>query len=258
MRIRIALLTAALLVLGLAALAQAEIVQRGHLRVTFEGKLTPRTLPRSGAAPVKVAVGGTIATTDGADPPQLQRIEIAVNSNGRLALGGLPVCRLQDIQPASTAGALEACRGSLVGEGSFSADVLLPTQAPFPSQGKVFAFNGTFHGKPAILAHVFGTKPAPTSYTLPFTISQATKGAYGILLSASLPEVTGNSGYITGLSLTLGRNFTSQGKRRSYLSAGCPAPAGFPGAVFPLARVSFAFRGRTLTSTLTRSCRARG
>jgi hypothetical protein len=53
--------------------------------------------------------------------------------------------------------------------------------------------------------------------------------------------VTGNSGYIIGLSLKLGRSFSSQRKRGSYLSAGCPAPSGFPGATFPFARASFGF-----------------
>jgi hypothetical protein len=45
----------------------------------------------------------------------------------------------------------------------------------------------------------------------------------------------------------------------SYLSAGCPAPKGFPGAVFPFAKASFAFAKQpSLNSTLTRSCGAEG
>ena len=107
------------------------------------------------------------------------------------------------------------------------------------------------------MAHVYGTKPVPTSFTLPFEL-RSTKGTYGTLLQASLPEVTGNSSHITGLSLTLGRTFSSHGKKRSYLSAGCPAPKGFPGAVFPFAKASFAFAaGPTLTSVLTRNCKVR-
>jgi hypothetical protein len=78
------------------------------------------------------------------------------------------------------------------------------------------------------------------------------------VLRASLPEVTGDAAAITGLTLTLGRSFGPDGHRRSYVSAGCPAPPGFPGAVFPLARARFGFGNRTLTSTLTRSCRVRG
>lgn len=252
------ILTTALLALGLATLAQAEIKQQGDLRISFDGELTPHALPRTGSAPVKVAVGAKIAATNGATPPQLRRISIAINRNGHFTPAGLPICSLKEIQPSTTADALKACRRSLVGEGSFSAKVLLPQQAPFPSQGKVFAFNGTFNGAPAVLAHVYGTNPVPTSYTIPFAISP-TKGTYGTVLSASLPQVTSDWGYVTGLQMTLGRTFTYRGHKRSYLSAACPAPKGFPGAVFPFARASFAFAGRkTLTSTLTRNCGVRG
>jgi hypothetical protein len=77
------------------------------------------------------------------------------------------------------------------------------------------------------------------------------------VLRASLPP--GDAGRITVLSLDLGREFSYRGRRHSYLSAGCPAPKGFPGAVFPLARVKLAFAGgKTLSTTLARSCKARG
>jgi hypothetical protein len=251
------ILATALLALSLTALASAETTQKGDLRVSFDGKLAPHTLPRTGTAPVKVSVAAKIATTNGATPPRLHKISIAINRNGRFEPGGLPLCPLAAIQPTTNADALAACRGSLVGEGSFSAKVLFTQQAPFPSQGKILAFNSTLHGKPAILVHVYGTQPVPTSFTLPFELKPA-KGTFGTILEASLPQVTGNSAYITGLSLTLGRSFSSHGKRRSYLSAGCPAPKGFPGASFPFAKASFAFSKQTVTSTLTRSCGARG
>jgi hypothetical protein len=247
-----------LLALALPPATGAEVVQRGHLRVAFEGELTPHLLPRSGSAPVSVTVGAKISATAGPVPPRLRRISIAINRYGHLTPGGLPVCRVEQIQPATTKGALEACRRSLVGEGSFSANVLLPEQAPFPSYGKVYAYNGTYNGGPAILAHVYGTEPAPTSYTLPFQVAR-TKGTYGTLLSASLPQVTSEWGYVTGLSLTLDRTFSFRGERRGYVSASCPAPTGFALATFPLAHSTFAFTGGVrLSATLSRSCRARG
>jgi hypothetical protein len=255
-RFRLPLALALLACLALGSLARAEVVQRGKVRVSFKGALAPKSLPRQGLAPVKVTVAAAIASTDDEDLPQLRQIAIAINRNGHFAPQGLPRCHMRDIQPATTANALKACRRSLIGEGHFSAKVLLSQQAPFPSEGKVFAFNAVLAGKPAILAHVYGTDPVPISYTLPFEILPS-RGTYGTVLHASLPAVTGNSGYITGLSLTLGRTFQVGGERRSYLSAGCPAPAGFPGAVFPFARASFGFEGKTLTSTLTRSCRIR-
>jgi hypothetical protein len=62
--------------------------------------------------------------------------------------------------------------------------------------------------------------------------------------------VTGEWGYVTGLSMTLGT--TAPG----YISASCPAPKGFQRAPFALLRSGFAFAGGVeLSSTLNRSCK---
>jgi DNA-binding beta-propeller fold protein YncE len=239
-------------------LSQAVVIQRAGIKVSLEGKLAPRKLPRHGSAPVRVAVGAKIAGAEGKDPPQLRTISIAINRYGHFDPSGLPICTERDIQPATNQNALKACGSSLVGVGSFSARVGLSQQAPFPSEGKMYAFNGRVHGRPAILAHVYGTNPVPTSFTFPFEL-RPTKGTYGTILKARLPQATGNSGYITGLSMNLGRNFSYRGKRHSYLTASCPAPKGFSKAVFPLAHAGFFFKGgRSLGSTLVRSCGVRG
>jgi hypothetical protein len=247
----------ALALLGLSSLASAEVVQKGHLRVAFSGEFSPRALPRQGTAPIAVAIGGRISTTDGRPPPQLRRITLEINRSGHLGAVGLPSCDLDDIQPSTNQGALVACGGALVGSGYFTANVELPEQAPFPSRGKVLAFAGREHGKPVILAHVYGPEPVPTSYTLLFEIGRST-GTFGTVLTASLPQVTSDWGFVTGLDLRLSRRFTYRGSGRSYLSAGCPAPPGFPGATFPLARASFAFAGgTTIASVLNRACKAK-
>jgi DNA-binding beta-propeller fold protein YncE len=232
--------------------------QRRGVRVSFDGKLTPHVLPRHGTAPVGIVVDASIGATGGVDPPQLRRIAIAINRNGHFTPQGLPSCRIDQIQPATTENALAACHRSLVGEGHFSANVKLPQQSPFPSSGKVLAFNGKFDGRPAILAHIYGTDPAPTSTVLPFVLRKS-HGTYGTALEASLPQATGNWGYVTGLRMSLRRRFSYRGHTRSFLSAGCPAPPGFPSAAFPLAKTSFAFAGNlTIKAVLTRTCKARG
>jgi hypothetical protein len=242
----------------LAPLTQATVVQRGGIKVSLEGKLAPKKLPRHGSAPVRVAVGAKIAATNEGNPPQLRTISIAINRYGRFDPTGIPLCTERDIQPATNQNALKACRDSLVGVGSFEAKVLLSQQSPFPSQGKMYAFNAKINGRPAILAHVYGTSPVPTSFTFPFVLKPS-KGTYGTILKADLPQATGNSGYITGLSINLGRNFSYKGKRHSYLTASCPAPRGFSKAVFPLAHAGFYFKGgRKLESTLVRSCGVKG
>jgi hypothetical protein len=248
-------------VLVLAALlppAQAELARKGNVQVAFDAEIAPKALPRQGVAPIAVSLSGAVGTADGSSPPQLRKVSIAINRHGRLDTKGLPTCALHEIQPATTAGALAACGAARVGEGSFSADVVIPEQSPFPSDGEVVAFNGVQGGKPVIFAHVYGTEPIPTSFTLPLEVSRA-KGRFGTVLSADLPNVTSSVAVITGLSLHLHRTYSYRGVRHSYLAAGCPAPKGFPGTLYPLARASFAFAAApTLTTTLTRSCRARG
>jgi hypothetical protein len=252
-----ALSLAALICAALAGLGRAEVVQRGGVRVGFSARLSPSRLPRHGAAPVSVAVGGHVIATNGTTPPQLRQVQIAINRHGHFDFAGLPACRLEEIQPSTTANALRACGAARVGSGSFAANVAIPGQTPFPSAGKMIAFNGTEDGRPVIFAHVYGTEPVPTSFTLTLRFGHA-KGTFATLLTASLPHVTGHAGFITGLNLDLHRSFRYRGARHSYLSAGCPAPRGFRGGPFPLARASFGFAGgRTLSSTLVRNCRVR-
>jgi hypothetical protein len=250
-----ALLTAALAV---ASLAHGEVVQSGSLRVKFSGSIVPHKLPRDGTAPIKVSVGTKIVPLKGKAAPQLSRLEIAINKNGELDATGLPICPLNVLQPSTTSDALRNCRRSLVGEGLFEAKVLLKGQASFPSRGKLYAFNSRVNGKPAILAHVYGTQPAPVSFTLVFEVRRA-KGTLGTVLAASFPDVTEGSGYVKGLSMTLGKEFSAHGRPHSYFSASCPAPDGVSRVSFPFARATLSFLGgKRVSQTLTRACNARG
>jgi hypothetical protein len=242
------------LLFALALPGIAELAQKGPVRVSVTGKIAPHSLPRDGAAPVAVSVGGKISSTGPAGPPQLRKITIAINRHGTLTSQGLPVCRVRQIQPSTDEQAFEACGPSLVGEGHFAADIKIPSQSPFPSDGRIMAFNGRLRGKPAILAHIYGPKPVPISYVLPFVIHR-TSGTFGTVLEASLPNVTGEWGFVRGVEMTLSRQYRFHGERQSYLSAGCPAAAGFRSAFFPLAKTSFSFAGGiTLTSLLSRRC----
>ena len=255
MRLSLAIALVALL-LAAAIPATAEVAQKGGVRVSLDGGLSPERLPRSGTAPVRVSFATRIAATRSGNLPQLREVEIAINRAGRLDFAGLPSCTAEQIQPATSAKALAACRGALIGRGSFSASVDFDEQAAFPAEGEMLAFNGTHNGRPAILAHIYGTDPVPTSLTLPFVIRKSA-GTFGTVLRATLP-VSGGS-YVTGFELSLHRVYSHRGKRHSYANAGCPAPKGFPGAAFPFARTTYRFSGgRAVEMTLQRSCRARG
>jgi hypothetical protein len=252
----VALLAALLLLAALAPLAFANLIAHGDLFVSFNGDLSPTALPRHRLAPVSVSISGTVRTPPGAKPPPLQEIEIALNRNGVLDTTGLPICHLSQLEGTSSAQALSTCRGALVGDGSYVAKASFPEQATFPAQGHIIAFNGLSEGQPVILAHVYGTSPAPSTGVITFYIHRPRKGGYGTVLNANLPTSLQGYGYLKRISLDLHRNFSYRGAARSYLSAACGAPAGFPGATFPFARASMRFEGGAiLTSTVIRSCR---
>ncbi len=227
--------------------AGAEVVQDGGVRISYDAALLPRTLPDRGTAPATVTFGARLAPLKGHDLPQLRRVTVGISRHGYLDSAGLPVCRYRELQATTTAAALRTCGRSLVGEGRFEARVLIPDQAPFPSLGRLLAFYGSYRGRPAILGHVFGTKPAPTSYTIPFRLRR-NPGPFGTTLSAAFGPSVGDTGYITLLRMKIGGRF-------GHLRAACPARAG-ASALFPLASLSVGFPDRDLQTTLLRSCRA--
>jgi hypothetical protein len=239
--------------------AGGETVRQGALQVSFGGSVAPQVLPRAGTTPVSVTIRGRVRELSGAPPPSLRRIAIEVNRLGVLDRSGLPVCPAPLLQAASTADALAACGPALVGEGQVGGVIILPEQPPAAFGGRLVAFNGRLpDGRPAILAHLYTTRPAPISFVLAFSLGHA-HGAYGTRLVATVPAKTRRSAHITSFSLRLHRVFEVGGERRSYLSAGCPAPAGFPSATFPLVRTSYGFVGeKTVSDTLVRTCRTGG
>lgn len=82
-------------------------------------RLLPLALPRSAPAPVSVRVAGDFWTASGGLDalPQLRRISVAINRQGRLFDRGLPSCRVRRIQPATEGEARRRCRGAIVGGG---------------------------------------------------------------------------------------------------------------------------------------------
>lgn len=248
---------AAALVLTIVVPARGELVEHGDLFVRFQGGLAPTALPRNSRAPIQVSVRGIVTTLSGQRPPALRRISIALNRGGRLDSRGLPRCRMRELVSTGDGQALANCGDALVGRGSYLANTAFPEQLTFPASGRILAFNAIVDGRPAILAHIYGTEPVATTRIVVFRI-QHRRGAFGTVLSGALPPAMNRYGYVKRIDLSFFRRFVYRSQTRSYLSAACPAPAGFPGAVFPFARASMGFEdGRTLSSTLTRSCRVR-
>lgn len=258
MRRRLAISALLALAIGIGATAaQGESFLKDNVRISFSGGFTPHALPRDKAAPVTIELDSAITTTDGSQPPPLQNLEIALNSQGHLSTRGLPACRTAVLQSTSTQTALAHCRDALVGHGSFSA-ALDSTQSAIPARGKILAFNATRGGKPMLLLHLYGTVPVQATFVLPLKIERRQKGELGTLLATKIPVLAGGLGSITEVKLAIGRRYSYEGRRRSFLSASCAAPVGFESAPFAFARGSFHFVGGTdIEANLTRTCRVR-
>lgn len=249
---------ALLLAAGGTAAARAELTKEGNLLVSFDGGIAPKKLPRSSLAPVTVRVDSTIKTSDGSDPPpQLREISIGINREGRVFDRGLPTCKVRRVQPATMRAARRICGGAIVGSGSVQVRVHLSNQQPFTFKGRLLVFNAKRSGgRRRILAQVYGRRP-PSAFVLTFKIRKQ-KGTFGTVLRTRLPKSAWKWAYVTHFEMKLRRTFTYRGKRRSFVSAACAAPAGFPGAVYPFARAKFKFAGgRSVTSTLIRNCTVR-
>jgi hypothetical protein len=241
---------------ALAATAGAEVVQTGVVRVSFKASVSPTALPRETPAPITVSFAGQISTTDGSQPPALQRLQIGLNSAGVIDSHGLPLCSSGVLQSTSSEAALEHCRSSLVGSGHFEAQVRLGGE-PIPVAGRSLVFNGEVGGRAGMLIHIYIARPVRLTLVIPLKISRGS-GEFGTVLTTVVPKLAGGTGAITELSLKIGRRFNFDGARHSYLSAACPAPPGFHGGPFTLARGSFSFvGGSTLRAKLVRHCEVR-
>lgn len=258
MRLAALALMAVLAALSAAGAAKAEKEIDGNLVVSFDGGIKPHALPRTGTAPVSVTVDSSFATTDGSDPPpQLRQIAIAINKDGKIFDRGLPTCQVRRIQPSTIAAARRICGGAIVGSGHVQVRVALANQSPFTFKGPMLVFHATrAGGHRRLLAQVYGSKP-PSAFVLTFKIVPK-KGTFGTLIKTSLPKPARQWAYVTHFDMKLRRIYSYRGRQHSFISAGCAAPAGFPGAVYPFARANFGFAGgKRVATTLVRDCKVR-
>lgn len=254
-RATLALFLLAVSCLWASSLVSAEVITGGNYRISFSGSMTPAKLPRVGSQPISVSVKGAIRQLAGHPPPALREFTVAINRHAHLSLRGLPVCPRSLLKSESTSNALARCRGSLVGSGRFTAHIDLPEQTPFPSSGQLLVFNSSYRGRRALLGHVYGPRPVPTAFDMYFRLHQERKGPFGLTLTATLPNVGEEWGYVTGFEVNLGRHYLLHGRRRSVLEGGCPAPAGVNTALFKLARGVFRLAGgSTRSRVLTGVC----
>lgn len=246
----------AALMLCASAPVRAASNGEGDLVTRFDGAMSPTSLPRTTPAPVSVRVSGDVesASGDAESLPQLKRITVGINRQGRLFDRGLPVCRARMIQSASEKEGRRICGGAIVGTGHVVVQVRLPPQPPFDVRAKLLAFNGPYeHGHKLIIAQVYASSP-PGAFLLVFRVSRG-PGLFGTVLSTTLPPETRKWAYLLHFDMTLHRTYVYRGARYSYVSAACAAPPGFNNVLFPLARATYGFgNGQHFAMSVARSC----
>ena len=212
------------LFLATAASGKREIVRAGNIVFGDNGGISPTVLPRHGFAPATARIIGKIGTVDGTHPPALREVEADIDRTIRVDAVGLPRCRAEQLRARSTADAKRACGDAVVGSGSATVEVAFPEQAPFSSTGPLVLFNGGVHGKTtSVLLHAYVDVPAPTAIVVPATVTRIHKGRFGLHLEARVPRIAGGAGSATRFELRIGRRYTYRGKKKSFLSAGCPS-----------------------------------
>lgn len=232
---------------------RADVTATHDAFITFDSKIFPRILPRFRSIPVTIRIDGHVKARSGREPAPLTKIELAINRAASLFRRGLPICDISSIDPSSSAEALAACSGSQIGYGRIKAESKFPGQPHFFFNGRAALFNGRLQdGRPAILIHVFNAKP-PSSFIFPFVISKR-HGLYGTVLTADARISRWSR--ITEFKLVLNRTYRYRGRRRSYLSASCPAPKGFSVGISPFVQATLRFGDGTKSEiAMVSSCR---
>ncbi len=241
---------------GLAAVvtgaANGEIVRLGNIELEVDGSFKPTKLPKNELAPITLSVSADVRTLDNTQPPILQQLLLEFDKNGTVYTKGLPTCKTSQLENTLTNQAKRKCKDALVGKGSAKARIEFPTQAPFDAPGPLLAFNGEPKGgKPVIIFHVFAHVPAPTTFVVPSTISNAS-GAFGKKVLAKIPPIAGGNGALTHFDVKIHRTWKYKGEKRSYVVAKC-ASGHF------VAQGTFKFDdGSNVTGSVVRDCKGKG
>ena len=182
----------------------------------------PRNLPAKSYAPVQFSGSVEVAKPGGGQPPALDRIVLDFDRDGRLQTAGLPTCAPESVAQASVEEARRICKGSIVGTGKVEALVALPVSGNLvPTSSPLTLFNGPrLEGKPTVIVHARTT--VPTTETYAFTVPiEKRRGEFRYRVTADIPPLAGGLAAITKLSVTVGRQYTADGSKRSYVSARC-------------------------------------
>lgn len=219
-RLKLALALCACAALFAAAGAAAALVEVEGLVLHADGGFQPHVLPRHRFVPINFQGHVDLRAKGGGPPPALQQAIVDFDRDGRLSAGGLPSCAPEQVAAASPAEARRICAGAIVGTGHVEALVSLPSGAVKTSSPLTF-FNGPREaGHPTVIVHAQTTVPVTQTYAILVPI-QRRRGNFRYRVTFNVPPLAEGLAAITHVDLNIGRRFSVNGSRRSYVSAHC-------------------------------------
>jgi hypothetical protein len=203
-----------------AAAGATATVETRELRIELDAAIQPRDLPAHSFAPVQFEGSLEISKPGGGEPPALQQIVLDFDRDGRLDAGGLPACAPERIAAVSVGEARKICKGAIVGTGKIEALVGLPS-GPVPTSSPLTLFNGPRqNGHPTVVVHARTTVPATQTYAFVVPIEKR-RGEFRYRATVNIPPLADGLGAVTEMSVKIGRRYTVDGVKRSYVSARC-------------------------------------
>jgi len=219
---RCALVAVMLAALAAAAVASGRgaLVEVDNLILRADGAFEPRKLPRASFAPLEFEGRASIASKDGTRPLALRQLRVDFDHDGRLSVRGLPSCPPERIANATVEEARRLCRGALVGKGEVAAAISLST-GQIEVSSPLTIFNGPpLGGRPSAVLHAHFTEPGTQTFAIPVPIERR-KGEFRYRVTIDLPPIAAGRGSLSRIEVEIGRRYSFEGVRRSYVSARC-------------------------------------
>ena len=242
-----------------ATVAAAAVTASNGSSVSAVATISPSKLSKKSPSPIHLTVSTKITAAGVASDDPVAKEVIDFDKNGKLSTRGLPTCNPHRIESKSPDVALKECGKSVVGHGKASGLLVgreeegnpLP---PVPFDAKITVFNGVpQRGKPTLLMYAFTESPFLSAFIVPGVVSSYHKQGFGSRFEIAIPKLFGGQGALRDFNVSIGKTFRFKGKKRSLISATCPAKKKLK------ARVTATFAsGAEATIPMTQSCKPKG
>lgn len=245
-----ALCCALALLFAASAAGGGALVIVNDIVLRADGAFQPRALPRQRFAPIDFQGHFDIGARGGGKPVALEAVAVDFDRDGRLTPGGLPTCPAERVAQAGPAQARELCAGAIVGTGHIKA-LVGPAGGTVPASSPLTIFNGPRQaGNRTVVLHAQITVPATQTFAIVVPIERR-RGEFGYRATLELPPIAGGLGAVTHLDVKVGRRFSVDGQRRSYVAARCS-----DGILRTHGRFSFA-DGTVVDGSVEKACQPR-